>query len=516
MLFPTPRQMKTIEENSDGSGISYRALMENAGEMLTLLINQIGEDFDLSAGAVILCGSGNNGGDGFVTARLLAETGIPVTVALACGDPSTELAALEYMELSGVKGVQVIDINDNIEMIFKHLSSAAVIVDAVFGTGYHGFLPQNIKDCFDYADRCSGIKIAADVPSGGDCLRGTVAEGTMKCSYTVTFGYKKVGMLMYPLADYCGEIITADIGFTDSCIRRIDYLPTLFDGKDLLSVLPKRHKNSYKGDFGKLLNVAGCSRMRGAAMLSTKAALRCGTGLVTLASPESVIGSVAIGIPEATYLPVSADRNGCISEAGGETILKNLAGKTAVSVGCGLAVTAATKTLVRKIIKEADCPIILDADGINCIADNIDIIRDAKNKLIITPHTGELARLLGNTTEAAAADRLTLAVNLAREYNIIIVAKGVPTFVVGDGKVYAVPAGNPGLSKGGSGDVLTGVIAALCAQGVEPMKAAAAGVYIHGAAADEAAKEYSEIAMLPSDVADNLSFVFKNLNNEGI
>lgn len=504
--------MKTIEENSDGSGISYRALMENAGEMLTLLINQIGEDFDLSAGAVIFCGSGNNGGDGFVTARLLAEAGIPVTVALACGDPSTELATIEYMELSGAKGVEVIDINDNIEMVFKHLSAASIIVDAVFGTGYRGFLPQNIKDCFAYAEQCSGIKIAADVPSGGDCLRGTVAEGTMKCAYTVTFGYKKVGMLMYPLADYCGEIIVADIGFTDSCIKRIDYLPRLFDERTMLSVFPKRHKNSYKGDFGKLMNIAGCARMSGAAMLSTSAALKCGTGLVTLASTDAVINRIAAHIPEATYLPLSAGRNGSLTESDADTIMKELKNKTAVCIGCGLSVTAGTKAVVKKVLTEAECPVILDADGINCISDNIDIIRNTKNKLIITPHIGELAKLSGNSSENAAADRLTLAVNIAREYDVIVVAKGVPTFVAGDGKVYAVPAGNPGLSKGGSGDVLAGIIAALCAQGIEPFKAAAAGVYLHGAAADNAAENFSETAMLPSDVINSLSFVFKNLN----
>ncbi|MDE5859579.1 MAG: NAD(P)H-hydrate dehydratase, partial [Oscillospiraceae bacterium] len=195
-----------------------------------------------------------------------------------------------------------------------------------------------------------------------------------------------------------------------------------------------------------------------------------------------------------------------------ESIIKECADKTAVAVGCGLSVTNGTKLITERIIKEAACPIILDADGINCVADIIDIIRDTKNKLIITPHAGELAKIAGVSIEDTVSDRLTFAVNISREYNAIVVAKGVPTFVVGDGKVYVIPAGNPGLAKGGSGDVLTGIIASLCAQGIDPLLAAAAGVFIHGAAADFAADELSQTSMLPSDVIRKLPFVFKKWN----
>ncbi|MGN0674150.1 MAG: NAD(P)H-hydrate dehydratase [Oscillospiraceae bacterium] len=512
MIYPTPKQMKTIEENSDKNGVSYRALMENAGEALTMSIYKIGSETDISSGVVFICGSGNNGGDGFVSARLLAEGGVPVTVVLACGDPSTELAAVEYCELSGAGSIDVLNLNDNIEKAFSRFSEAAVIVDCVFGTGFHGFLPPQIKACFSYAERCSAIKIAADVPSGGDCLRGTVSEGTMKCSYTVTFGYKKVGMLMQPLEEYCGEIITADIGFTEKCVHGSDHMPTLFTEKDASEILPKRAKNAHKGDFGRLLNIAGSVRMSGAAALSTKAALRSGAGLVTLASTESVISRIAGAMPEAMYLPLEADPNGAADSENANIILKECENKSAVSVGCGLSVTEGTKAIVKKVIKSAACPIILDADGINCIADNIDIIRDAKAELIITPHAGELARISGISPAEAAADRLTLAVNLAREYGMTVVAKGVPTFVAGHGKVYVIPAGNPGLSRGGSGDVLTGIIAAFCAQGLVPLDAAALGVFVHGAAADLAAEKLSMTGMLPSDVIENLPFVFKAWN----
>ncbi len=515
MIFPTPKQMRSIEDNSDRSGASLRTLMENAGGALAVLIDRTIKENGLSDGIVFLCGSGNNGGDGFVAARSLAENGFRVTVVLVCGDPSTELAALEYCELSGVRGAEVLELSESKEKAFYRISSAAVIVDAVFGTGFHGFLPADIKECFAFAMKCGGVKIAADVPSGGDCLRGTASDGTMKCSCTVTFGYKKIGMMMYPLASLCGDIITADIGFTDKCCEDIDYLPELFDEKAAFECIPERYADSHKGSFGRLLNIAGCSRMSGAALLSTRAALKCGTGLVELASTERVIDRIASAVPEAVYMPLDEDKNGSAAASNSDNILAEAGSKTAVSIGCGLSVTAGTRSIVKKVISEAACPVILDADGINCIADNIDIISNAKNKLIITPHAGELARLTGTSPAEAAAERLTLAVNLAREYNMIVVAKGVPTFVAGCGKVYVIPAGNPGLSKGGSGDVLTGIIAGLCAQGVEPVKAAAAGVFLHGAAADIAAEKYSMISMLPSDVIECLSFVFRKKEQIG-
>ncbi|MCM1480542.1 MAG: NAD(P)H-hydrate dehydratase, partial [Muribaculaceae bacterium] len=487
MFYPTPKQMKTIEENSDKNGVSCRTLMQNAGGALTMLIYRIGEDRDITSGVVFICGSGNNGGDAFVAAKEIAGSNIPVTVVLACGDPATELSAEAYCDLSGVSGAEVLNLNDNIDKVFEKFKTASVIVDAVFGTGFHGFLPPQIKACFSYAQRCDALIIAADVPSGGDCLNGRIAEGTLKCAYTVTFGYTKIGMLAKPLSDCCGEIITADVGLNDKCCENIEYLPTLWDGKSADQIIPKRSKDSFKGDYGKLLNIAGSAMYSGAASLSTEAALRSGAGLVTLAASERVITRIAAAIPEATYMPLAEDKDGSYAESNAAALGKACADKAAISVGSGLTVTNSTAAIVKKVIKEAACPVILDADGINCAADNINIFKDAKNKLIITPHIGELARLAGLSTEDASADRLTLAVNLAREYNIIVVAKGVPTIIAGGGKALIIRAGNPGLARGGSGDVLTGIIAAFCAQGIDPLQAAAAGVFVHGKAADLAA-----------------------------
>ena len=491
MFYPTPNQMRTIEANSEKNGLPCRELMEAAGDALAMQICRIGLDISLSSGTVFICGSGNNGGDGFVAARLIAEIGFPVTIALVCGDPSTELAMTEYCELSGLKNVEVLSIEDNAEKLKVIMSEAAVIVDAVFGTGFNGYLPKQVKDC----------------------LNGTVAEGALKADITLAFGFKKIGMLIDPLLGYCGEVIRADIGFTEKCLDGIDYLPEFFGRKTAEELIPRRKKDSYKGDFGKLLNVSGCALMSGAALLSTRAALRSGTGLVTLASSEKVVDRIGAAIPEATYLLLEADKSGAISEKAAEKILAACENKTALLIGCGLSVTGGTKALVKKLIEEAACPIILDADGINCIADNIDIIRNAKEELIVTPHAGELARLSGLTVSEAVSDRLTAAVNFSRKYGVTVAAKGVPNFVAGSGRAYIIPAGNPGLSRGGSGDVLAGIIASFRAQGLSAVDAAALGVFVHGAAADIAAEDLSETGMLPSDVTERLPFVFRKQNS---
>ncbi|MDE6745268.1 MAG: NAD(P)H-hydrate epimerase, partial [Oscillospiraceae bacterium] len=372
MFYPTPKQMKTIEANSEKDGLSCRELMERAGDAIAMQICSIGLELSLSSGTVFICGSGNNAGDAFVAARLLAQIGFPVTIVLVCGDPSTEMAMAEYCELSEYGNVEVLNAEDNAKKLEKIMSEAAVIVDAVYGTGFHGFMPKKVKDCLAMAERSSAVKIAADMPSGGDCLNGTVAEGAIKADFTLAFGYKKIGMLMQPLSDYCGEIIASDIGLTEKCLDGIEYLPELLEDEAASELIPKRKKNSYKGDFGKLLNVSGCTEMSGAAFLSTKAALRSGVGLVTLASVGKVIDRIGSAIPEATYLPLTAGNSGEISEKNADKILERCANKTALLIGCGLSATKDTKALVQKLVKEAACPIILDADGINCIADNID------------------------------------------------------------------------------------------------------------------------------------------------
>ncbi len=510
MYLVTPKQMKIIEKNANDGGVSYKSLMQNAGAQLAQFITEL--PIDLSKGIIFFCGNGNNGGDGFVAAKMLSQAGFPVTVVLMCGDPATEISGEAFLDLSG-ENAEVLFLNDNIEKIFSEISSAALIVDAVFGTGFHGELPPQIKACFSYAARTTSKKLAVDVPSGGNCLTGGIAENTLKCDYTVTFGYKKLGQEFSPLKEYCGEILVADIGIPKNAFSNIERPISKLEFSNMETIIPAREHNSHKGNFGRLVNISGSKKMPGACAMSTLAALRCGVGLCTIASAESVCSSLSSSIYETMYLPLKENENGEIAFSNAEKILAGCEKASAVIIGCGLGVSEDTKKLVEFLIQNLNAPIILDADGINCIASRIDIIKNAKAGIILTPHPGELARLLGISTEEVLKDRLGYAIKLSNELGATVVAKGVPTFIAADnGFCFLSDTGNPGLSRGGSGDVLTGMIASFIAQGIPSSEAAAAGVFLHGMAADMAAENLSMQGMLPTDVIAHLPLLFKKMN----
>ena len=513
MIFTTPEQMRFIESVSDKTALSYGKLMDNAASEVTHLITMIMNEIDVTDGIVILCGHGNNAADGFTVAKNLADYGVPLSVVLTDGDPDSVLAINRYCEMGNEKNIEVLNLNDNIDKAFSRFSSAAIIVDAVFGIGFRGdALPPAVKACFSFVKRCSAIKIAIDVPSGGNCLNGEADENTLQCDYTVTFSYKKIGMLSEPLKSLCGEIIVSNIGLSKNLFEGLEFVAAEVIEDDISQLFPERKANSHKGDFGRVLNIAGSNCMSGAAALSTLSALRSGAGLVRLASTETVINRLASSIFEATYLPLAENKDGLISDNTLPDILTAAKSMTAISIGSGLGISDSTKKIVYELITNADCPIILDADGINCLVDNIDIIKNTKNKLIITPHAAELTRIHKASGINCDTDRLSIAIALSKAFKIVVVAKGSPTFIVGDGKVLVCTLGNPGLSKGGSGDVLTGIIAGFTAQGLSPFDAAAAGAYVHGLAADLVAEKSSKIGMLPYDVINELPFVFKRWN----
>lgn len=511
MYYATPQQMKEIERYSDAHGVSYRELMENAGAAAAELVCRLSSKYDLSGGVMILCGKGNNGGDGFVLAKNLFDIGMTVYAVLTSGDPATELAGYEYCRL-GECGIDVLDLNDNIDKVFSLFSSCSLIVDAVYGTGFHGELPPEIKACFSFAKRCKKPIVALDTPSGGNCLTGEAEDDVFSCDYTITFGCIKTGMLSEPLRSLCGEMTVADIGFTEECFSSVPYVAQELDEEYVKALFPKRSENCYKNQFGHLFNVSGCKRMSGAAQMSTLSALRSGVGRVTLASTNEVTDRLAPFVFEATFLPLDAAKDGSVSAKSAAVLINELKNATAVSVGSGLSHTKDTEEIVRTVIENTDCPIIIDADGINCVCSCIDIIRNTKGRLILTPHLGELKRLYAAAFDTDYPDRLTMAVKLAREFDVVVAAKGVPTYIAGGGKLFICKAGNPGLAKGGSGDVLTGIIGAFAAQGLAPSDAASAGVFVHGKAADLARDRLSEAGMLPRDVIDELPYVFKAWN----
>ncbi|MCC8042861.1 MAG: NAD(P)H-hydrate dehydratase [Oscillospiraceae bacterium] len=511
MYLPSPEQMKAAENAAVREGTTLLELMERAG---LALADEVQAFHEKKGGRVlILCGKGNNGGDGFVCARILAQRGIAVSVALVFPPQSEGIAAEEYKRLADVRSVNIFT---PCKPYDKTLSDYSTVVDAVFGTGFHGEPSCDIAELFDAVNESTAVVVAADVPSGLNCADGTASAHSLKCVKTVTFGSPKIGMMTKVGNALCGEIAVHTIGITDSCFEQVGNVPVMLTGDRVRELIPDREEQSHKGSFGKLLVIAGSESMSGAAALNVKAALRSGAGLVRLASVPKVIDRVGASIHECTFVELQSE-DGAISSASIAAIKSALKKSTVAAIGSGISTAKTAKETVLAVIKicgEENIPLIIDADGLNAVTDCIDIIRKANCTAILTPHIGELARLMGTDTEYAAKNRLQCAVRLSEMTGAVVVAKGVPTFITDGKRTAASFTGNPGLARGGSGDVLTGTISGLCAfLGKNPdlWKAAAAGVFTFGLSADIAAERLFEQGMLPSDAADMLPYAFKEV-----
>lgn len=502
MRLVTPLEMMKLEDLANQSGITYDIMMNRAGAGLAAHLVHIANDCNQKR-ILFLCGNGNNAGDCFVAATHLAQQ-FEITVCLTAGVPKTRTA---YTKFKLMKHVNVLtDHAQILDAIRAHM----LIVDGIFGIGFRGELNPQIQELFAAAAESPDRQIiAVDIPSGGSGLNGTVSPGTPRCNITVTFGAAKIGLFLNPLSEYCGAILLVDIGLPETAFDALQYPITHIDGESVRAMLPARPQNGHKGMFGKLLCVTGSRNMPGAALLSTYAALRCGVGLCTLASDPEVCRMLMMHAPEATLQPLTTDANGMLTQQAIPEILRAAKSASCVLIGCGLGQSDEVRNVVRTLIQQLDCPIILDADGLNAIVSGIDILRRAKSTVILTPHPGEMARLLHCTAEDIQKDRVTAAKRLASRFtNTVVVLKGAGTIVACSDHASINTNGNSGMSKGGSGDVLAGMIGGLAAQQIEPEYAAKISVYLHGLAGDCAAAEYSRRAMLPSDMIRQLPMLF--------
>ena len=498
----TNAQMKSAEQICDRDSLSYIRMMENAGiacaEEIIKLVPKGGY-------ISILCGSGNNGGDGFVISSVLASHGISSAVILVNGEPKTDCAQHHFNRLYGAK---VLDWDKHHEACCDQIVRSDVVVDCIFGTGFHGRLPENAASVIRYANNCP-IRVAVDVPSGIDSDTGEMDESYFHATTTLMIAAIKKGLLALPCCDLIGDSKLLDIGIDEFCYGD-DYVAAITDDT-FRRPFRNREKSSHKGSYGKLMNIAGCLNYNGAAVLSTKAALRTGVGLCVLASPKIVVQTVASAVQETTYLPLPETEDGFVGENATEKILAALDKVTAISIGCGMGNSENTRKIAEAVITNASCPTIIDADGINSIANNIDILKERKCDVIMTPHVMEFSRISGHSIEEIQADRIGTAQEFVSKYGVTLVLKGANTVIAcADGKVYINICGNSGLAKGGSGDVLTGIIASMAAQGIEPSKAAVSGVYCHALASDMLLERLPMESMLPSDVIDILPEVYRS------
>lgn len=497
------KQMSDAELLSEERGLTRVKLMQNAAKGCFDFIKERFENYK-TLSFVLICGSGNNGGDGIELAFLLTEAGAEARVILTDKCPRTDTArACIKAHKAALKGTAC---KKDPHKARALLSKADVIIDCVFGTGFHGDLPKETAELFEYVNNCKSFKISVDIPSGVNGNSGKISQSSFKPHVTLVLAAVKAGMLNYPCRDFCGELKVINIGITDRCYKEYE---GVFTPEDITGLLPQRSPSSNKGTFGRVLNVAGSRRYRGAAVLSSKAALRAGAGLVTLASVDEAVNAAAASLPECVFLNLSEDKDGFINGSNSALLGEEAEKASAITIGCGMGNNDSTREILTFLLKKGNCPIILDADGINCLNGNINVLKDNNRPIILTPHPGEFARLIKAAVPVVQGDRLNLARNFAVKYRVILLLKGQNSIIAApDGKIYINTSGNSALAKAGSGDVLTGIIGGLAAQGIEPFQAAVLGAYLHGKSADILVKSgINPASVLAGEVADGLTLV---------
>jgi hydroxyethylthiazole kinase-like uncharacterized protein yjeF len=515
MKLVTSEMMRSLDKKTvETFGIKSIVLMENAGRSVAQAVIK---EFDQQAkkGVVVFCGKGNNGGDGFVAARHLLNKGYNVDVVFfGKKEELTEDALTNYTALSRITDVihELKDISE-FEKTGIKLREKGIIVDALLGTGIKGIVKEPYAGAIDLINKSGLPVISVDIPSGIDADTGAVAGIAVKAKKTITFGLSKIGLVVYPGVEFAGDVDVIDISIPDKLIRQTHIPYNLIDYNLVHSILKPRHYNTNKGDYGHALIIAGSEGKSGAAILATKGALRAGSGLVTIAGPEGLMPIYETTITEALKESLTETLSGVIDSSAISRVEALMQTKDVVAIGPGIGTEKQTAEFVFEFIKRCKLPIVIDADGINIIAKNPDILVEAGNEnIILTPHPGEFGRLVNMPAKEVNQNRIGLSMDFARQYRCTLVLKGARTVVASkDGDIWINPTGNPGMSTGGMGDVLTGIITGLIATGLSPLNAAIAGVFIHGMAGDIVYTYHRNSAVLASDLLERIPYVISSL-----
>ncbi|MEE0930521.1 MAG: NAD(P)H-hydrate dehydratase [Acutalibacteraceae bacterium] len=503
MKILTCEQTRILEKNQVDRGSTYFQLMNNAGVQVgKTLISQLGAN--TKSIVAVLCGKGNNGGDGFIASQYLTSQGIKAYALLVDGEPRTEdsMCALEQALSNGVEVVRIWEYSQKVKDI---ISTADYVIDAIYGIGFKGSLNDSIKNIADLVNNTHSKVLAVDIPSGVNCDNGAVENTAFKADITLSFSTLKPCHVLYPSMDYCGKTSVAQVGINKGVIYDSEYLTETIDGSRLKSLMPQKEVSANKGTTGTLTVACGSYGMVGATQMCIQSALRSGTGLVKSILPSNLYPIIAPSIPQAVFIPyTSADTI--------EVLTQSMEKSKAVIAGCGLGNNSKSQEITEYIISNSKIPVILDADSLNVIANNIEILKKAKVPVIITPHPGEMARMLNTSVDMIQNNRLTVATEFAKRYNVIVVLKGAYTIIAHpSGKSVINPTGNKGMAKAGSGDVLAGIIGSFVSQGMSPFNAAVSGVYCHGYAGDLAEERFGHISMLATDIIDMLPTCIKNI-----
>jgi len=507
MILVTADEMREMDRRTiEEFGIPGRVLMESAGRGATEFLLERFPDID-DRNVAVAAGRGNNGGDGHVIARCLAQRDIAVTVYLLAersrvsGDAADNLALLSRM------GVPVVEVPNKEAFDARRDSMRRhdLWVDAILGTGLKSEVRGFFRDLIEFINHCGHPVFAVDVPSGLNSDSGQVCGTCIRADATATFAFGKTGHFVHPGAELRGALRIVDIGIPPHIAAEVAPKQFCLTRSRVRSVLPPRSPDTHKGRTGHLLVVAGSPGKTGAASMAAMSAMRSGAGLVTLAVPAALNPILEAVLAEVMTIPLEDAGAGILTASAVPNLMELSEGKACLAVGPGIGQSDETRTLVHRLISESRIPLVIDADGLNLLADEISLLDHRKAPTILTPHPGEMARLIDGAVGDIQSDRVGCARTFAETHRVHLVLKGANTVIAHpDGSTDINPTGNAGMASGGMGDVLTGMIAGFLAQGHNPAAAAKAAVYLHGAAADTLARTRGPYGYIATDVMEQI------------
>lgn len=489
-------------------------LMENAGRKSAELILGIYPNIQ---NFLVLCGAGNNGGDGLVTARYLMQAKRNVRILLAYPPETMEGDALINFQIIVKQGLKFDVYSPEIESdITKFLHSGAIVIDALLGTGLRQKIREPITPLIKFIQQMPNSVVGIDLPSGLFGDTGSLVNVPLKCEHTITFQLPKICHYVFPAANYCGKVHIADIHIYDNILDRLGIKTQVITDKLVAGWHLMRNRETHKGSYGHVLAAGGSRGKGGAIALCTQAAIDIGAGLCTAFIPGGVACSFHRTTLENMSIPYGSTTLAYLNETAAEVFSTYLEGKAAVAIGPGLGNNQDTIAFFKEVLPRIQVPVVLDADALNIIAENPDMWKhlptDSRSNVIITPHPGEMARLMGTTIDVIQERRFESAIKLAMDRNVLVVLKGAGTIVAApNGAVFLSPIGNPGMASAGTGDVLTGIITGLIAQGYNALKAAAMGVYIHARSADLVMRTFGHEGVTASKIIRYLGAALKEI-----
>ncbi len=519
MKVVTAEEMRNIDRVTiEKYGIPGTVLMERAG---LAVAEKVRAFFDKKK-VIVLAGGGNNGGDGIAVARNLHNWGWHVRVLLMLREDKLSPDCLSQYRMAKHSGVSI-EFRKGITEKDLH---GSLVIDALLGTGINKDVTSFMADVIRFLNAADVRVIAVDIPSGISSDTAQVMGAAVQADHTVTFGLLKIGHILYPGAQYSGQLHVVDIGFPEELLSADSLGFETIDKKTVSLLIPERPGYSHKGDYGHVLVIAGSQGKTGAALMTAKACLRTGAGLVTIGVPETLVDIIQSRVTEEMVLPLPDSGKGTFSAKAYDQIRDFLDLRADVlAIGPGITADENTSELLKRILETVTVPMVLDADAINVIAGRKDLLKKVKAPVILTPHAGEMARLLtsalGNTLQdrnrkervlEIEHNRINLVHTTARETGAYFVLKGAPTIVADpEGRIFINTTGNPGMATAGSGDVLTGMISGLLGQGLHPVDACRLAVYLHGMAGDAAAQTQGMHSLIASDIIESIPRAFLSL-----